>query len=178
MRQTKDFQFQFKTITDSGEFEGVLSRYNVTDLGGDMVMPGAFSKTLQESGGMIPLLWAHNSAEPIGRLRLTDSPTALHAKGELVLSVGRAREAYELLKAGAVKGLSIGYRTIKSDVQEGIRKLRELQLFEGSLVAVPMLPDAQVTAVKSEDGADTEALQAFRNAERDLRSFYDRMIED
>lgn len=152
--EVKDFRFELKELHDEGTFEGLLSVYDVLDLGGDIVEKGAFKKTLKDSGGRIPLLWSHKSDEPIGLLDLEDSDEALKVKGELLLSINRGRELYELLKAGVVKGLSIGYRTIKDEVKDGVRHLKELALHEGSLVMFPMNERALVTGVKSDEISD------------------------
>ncbi len=178
---TKDFTFEIKAVDEQGVFEGALSVYNIVDEGGDVVEPGAFTKTLQEGGGVVPLLWQHDAKQPIGTLELRDSPTALLAKGKLVLAVPKAREAYELLKGRALRGLSIGYKAVKQAIDPSgeIRRLKELRLFEGSLVSVPMNPAAVVTAVKSQEpDPDMEAIEAFRNVSRDLRDFHRRLIED
>jgi HK97 family phage prohead protease len=172
----KNFRLELKQLDDSGTFEGRLAVYNNVDEGGDVIEPGAFSKTLLEGGGIIPLLWAHDSSAPIGSLELRDSPTALLAKGRLVLSVAKAREAYDLMRAGVLKGLSIGYKTIKA-IEGDVRRLKELKLFEGSLTPLPMNREAVVTGVKHQGAADTEALEMFRNAARDTRNFHRRMIE-
>jgi HK97 family phage prohead protease len=95
-----------------------------------------------------------------------------------VLSVPQAKQAYDLMREGVVKGLSIGYRTIKETMVGNIRHLKELRLFEGSLVTLSMNPLATITAVKTlEPEQDREALEAFRNAARDLRDFHRRMID-
>jgi HK97 family phage prohead protease len=176
---TKDFSLEIKSLDESGIFEGRLAVYNNVDEGGDVIEPGAFTKTLQEGGGTVPLLWAHDTAQPIGTLTLTDSPTALLARGRLVLSVAKAREAYDLMRAGVVRGMSIGYRTIKAQANGEIRRLKELRLFEGSLTPVPMNAQAVVTGLKQHqpNTADAEALDAFRNAARDLREFNRRLID-
>lgn len=174
---TKDFNLEIKSLDDTGVFEGRLAVYNNVDEGGDVIEPGAFTKTLQEGGGTLPLLWAHDTREPIGTLQLTDSPTALLARGKLVLSVVKAREAYDLMRAGVVRGLSIGYRTVKQQMSGEVRRLKELRLFEGSLTPVPMNGAALVTAVKQQQGPDVEALEAFRNAARDLNDFHRQMID-
>ena len=70
------------------------------------------------------------------------------------MEVTQAREAHALMMAGVVKGLSIGFKTVKSKIEEGVRRLKELALYEGSIVTFPMLPLAQVTSVKSEDKGD------------------------
>lgn len=151
---TKDYRLDVKSVSEEGEFEGMLSVYNVVDLGNDMVLPGAFTKTIEEHGGKVPMLWQHDTKEPIGDLYLTDTPTGLKVKGELVLDVQRAREAHSLLKKGSIRGLSIGYEKVKHEMVKGVRHLKELKLYEGSIVTFPMLPVAQVTAVKAETKAD------------------------
>jgi HK97 family phage prohead protease len=174
----KSFRLEVKALDETGTFEGRLAIYNNVDEGGDVIEPGAFRKTLQEGGGTIPLLWNHQTAEPIGTLELADSATALLAKGRLVLSVNRGREVYDLMRAGAVKGLSIGYRVVKEQLTHSVRRLKEIRLYEGSLCVVPMNPEAQVTSVKQQQtGPDIETLDAFRNAARDLKDFYRRTID-
>lgn len=175
---TKNFRLELKQLDESGTFVGKLAVYGNVDDGGDVLDPGCFTKTLQEGGGTVPLCWQHDTAAPIGILKLTDSPNALLCKGTLVMSVAKAREAYDLMRAGAVKGLSIGYQTIKQQMTDSVRRLKELRLYEGSLVTLPMNPEAVVTGVKRQDvKPDTEALEAFRNAERDLKDFHRRMID-
>jgi hypothetical protein len=152
-RETKDFRLTIKSVGDEGTFTGVLSVYNVVDLGSDLIEKGAFTKTLQESGAEIPCLWQHS--EPIGSLKVFDGADGLEVQGTLVLEVQQAREALALMKARVVKGLSIGYRTIKSKVENGVRRISEIALMEGSVVTFPMMPLAQVTDVKSvEEKAD------------------------
>jgi len=147
----KDFRLDIKSLSEDGTFEGVLSVYNVVDLGGDLIEPGAFTKTIAENGGVVPMLWQHDTTEPIGSLEVTDNGKEIGVKGRLVLAVQQAREAYELIKLRVIRGLSIGYRVIpgKSEYKKGIRHITELQLFEGSIVTFPMLPVAQIATVKA-----------------------------
>jgi HK97 family phage prohead protease len=178
--ETKDFKLELKSVDETGVFEGRLAVYNNVDEQGDVIEPGAFTRTLRDGGGSVVLLWAHQMAEPIGTLTLTDSPTALLARGKLVLSVARAREIYDLMRAGVVKGLSIGFKTIKEIPAGEIRRLKELRLFEGSLTPLPANGLAVVTSVKQQEpdpGPDLEMLDAFKNAARDLSDFHRRMID-
>jgi HK97 family phage prohead protease len=150
MTELKSFALELKTMDESGTFEGRLAVYNNIDAGGDIIERGAFRKTIAEGASQIPLLWQHDSAMPLGTLQLSDSPSALLARGRLVLSVPKAREARDLLRAGAVRGMSIGYKTLKADYDgKGNRHLKELKLFEGSLVTMPMNSEALVTSVKT-----------------------------
>ena len=145
----RQFRMAVKSLAEDGSFEGLLSPYNNVDDGGDLVEPGAFTKTLQENGNTIPALWQHKTDCPIGELSLEDRPDGLWCKGKLLLEVPEATKAYLLMKAKIVKGLSIGYDTIKSQTVEGVRRLKEIRLWEGSVVTFPMNTLAQVASVKA-----------------------------
>jgi len=174
--EQKDFKFEIKSVDETGVFEGLLAVYNNVDQVGDIIEPGALGKTIAESGGVVTLLWQHDTKQPIGTLRLTDSPTALLCRGQLVLSVKQAQDAYALMKAGALKGLSIGYRVVRQAMSDnGIRRLKELVLLEGSLVTFAANPLAQVTAVKERVYADAQLLAALRGAAQDIKDFHRQM---
>src|ERR1700723_1513506 len=133
--ERRDFGLKIKSLDSAGKgsFEGILAKYGVVDLGGESILPGAFTRTVN-SKRIIPLLWQHNTDQPIGTLTLIDGPDALRVKGQLLLELPTAKDAYALLKAGVIKGLSIGYDTIKDSVENGVRVLKELRLWEGSTV--------------------------------------------
>jgi HK97 family phage prohead protease len=143
-----DIPFEIKEVSDEGTFEGFASVYGVIDEGGDVVEKGAFARTLN-ARPEVPILWRHDS--PIGKGTLEDSERGLIIKGRLTMAVSQAREALALAKDGVVKGLSIGFITVKEEVKQGIRYLKEVRLMEVSLTPFPMNPAAQVTAVKEED---------------------------
>jgi HK97 family phage prohead protease len=148
--QRKELKLNVKSLDGQGQFTGLASVYGNTDLGGDIVLPGAFTKTLADRGGEVPILFAHDMRQPIGLGKLRDTVGGLEIQGQLVLNgVPKALEAYQLLKAKVLRGLSIGYDVVKSDVQNGIRHLRELKLFEISLVTVPMNEMAVVSSIKA-----------------------------
>lgn len=145
----KQMRMEIKEISADGSFEGILSPYNTVDLGNDLVEPGAYTKTLKEHGNTVPLLWQHKSDVPIGELTLEDRPDGLWCKGQLLMSIDEAQKAYALVKARIVKGLSIGYESIKDSVANGVRRLKEIRLYEGSVVTFPMNPGALITSVKA-----------------------------
>jgi len=147
---------EIKALQEDGSFEGVLASYNNVDLGGDSILPGAFTKTIKDRGSEIPLLWQHKADEPIGSLTLVDSPTGLNVKGQLVMELPTAKKAYLLLKMRIIKGMSIGFDTIKDSVENGVRHLKEVRLWEGSIVTFPMNESAMVTSIKSLGGAETK----------------------
>ncbi len=167
----KQVQFEIKSIGEDGTFVGLASTYGNTDLGGDVVLPGAFTKTLAEKRGQVPLLMAHNQSAPIGLATLTDSPQGLMVRGELVLDADGAKSAYALLKKGVIRGLSIGYDTVKSVMAGGVRQLSELKLWEISLTPFPMNEMATVSSVKSEHDGE-EQIRLFRRVLADcFKSF-------
>ena len=145
----RQFRMAVKSLSEDGTFEGILSPYNNVDDGGDLVEPGAFTKTLQENGSIVPMLWQHKADCPIGELMLTDGADGLACKGKLLLEIPEAKKAYLLMKAKIVKGLSIGYDTVKAQVQDGVRHLKEIRLWEGSVVTFPMNTLALVSDVKA-----------------------------
>jgi hypothetical protein len=134
----------------SSFFSVLWYRYGNRDLGGDIIQAGAFTKSLTEKP-QIPVLWQHDQHEPIGVGTLTDTEQGLAIKGKLVLESEVARKAYALMKAGALKGLSIGYSIVQAAAANGARLLKELKLAEVSVVTFPMNPAAMVTSVKAED---------------------------
>lgn len=141
------FELELKSLKDSGEFEGFASTYGNVDDVGDLMEAGSFTRTLSTSRER-PLLFEHRDA--IGRVELSDTASGLIAKGRLSLGVQKARDAYELLKDGVIKAMSIGYETLKADYKGDVRILREVKLWEVSLVTLPANSRAVVTAVKSQ----------------------------
>jgi len=148
--QKQNFAFDIKEVAEDGTFTGLLSVYGNVDRGADVVEPGAFTKTIAANNGTVPMLWQHDRKEPIGLMEIRDTPIGLQVKGIFDLDVQRAREAYSLTKKRIVKGLSIGYNTVKDSVQGVVRHLQELELMEGSVVTFPMNPLAVITTVKEE----------------------------
>ena len=92
------------------------------------------------------MLWQHDPAQPIGIWdEVREDARGLWVKGRLLPEVEKGREAAALLAAGAIDGLSIGYRTVRAERDgKGQRMLQELELWEVSLVTFPMLPEARV----------------------------------
>jgi len=151
MIKTLDYKLSIKSFDDSGTFEGLAAVYGNVDEGYDVILPGAFTKTLKDHNNRVPILYQHNPSMPIGKGILTDSTAGLEIYGELTMVVSKARESHALMKDDVLKGLSVGYSTVVSeyDSDKDIRYLKEVRLWEVSLVTFPMNPLAQVTAVKN-----------------------------
>jgi HK97 family phage prohead protease len=176
MRESQTVKLDVKGVTDEGGFQGLAAVYSNTDAAGERIAPGAMTKTLREGGPVYPLLWSHNPEHVIGTVELTDSPRGLQATGKLVLSVAKAKEVYDLLKAGAVRGLSIGYRVITDRLEDGVRVLKELRLFEVSLTSLQSNPLALVHSVKHSVENDRD-IAAFKGAARDIADFHRSLVE-
>ncbi|CUH80180.1 HK97 family phage prohead protease [Tropicibacter naphthalenivorans] len=137
-------------VKDGTQIEGYASLFGACDQGGDVVAKGAYARSLQRlttEGRAVKMLWQHDPAQPIGIWdEVREDDKGLYVKGRLLESVEKGREAAALIEAGAIDGLSIGYRTVKSTKNsQGQRLLAELELWEVSLVTFPMLPSARVS---------------------------------
>lgn len=152
-------------VDESGQFEGYAAIFNRVDQGRDVVAPGAFRRSLVERGiASIKLLWQHDPAAPIGAFEdIAEDRRGLHVRGRLLLDVQRAREALALIRIGAIDGLSIGYKTIAAtlDSATGIRTLKEVDLWEISLVTFPMQEAARVRRVKAGPIATLRQFESF-----------------
>lgn len=156
-----DAPLELKFLAESGLFEGYASVFNVVDSVNDVIAPGAFHDSLESFRHLRrlpPLLWQHNTREPIGAWRsMYEDNHGLFVRGELfVKELTLAREAYKLLREKVVTGLSIGYRVHDSyrDEKTGVRVLTHVDLLEVSLVTFPANEQARVTTVKrSFDGS-------------------------
>ncbi len=140
------------TVGVDGTFEGYGSLFGIADLGNDVVVSGAFRDSLAKRGPLgVKMLWSHDPSLPLGTWKIIkEDSKGLYVRGQLDLSVSKAREIYALMKSGAVDGLSIGFKTQRSrrDARTGGRRLEKIDLWEVSIVTFPMLPQARVSAVK------------------------------
>lgn len=138
-------------LTDGSRIAGYASLFGMTDQGGDVVMPGAYARSLarlRREGRSVRMLWQHDATQPIGVWdEIAEDERGLRVKGRILTEVARGREAAALVAAGAIDGLSIGYRTVTAEKDaKGQRLLREVELWEVSLVTFPMLSEARVAA--------------------------------
>lgn len=152
--------FEIKQLDASGHIEGLLAGFGDVDHGGDKLMPGCLRKSLAKRTVPLPMLLHHDMKRPIGAWKEWEERSeGLYVKGSLTLNTRDAQEAHALAKDGALTGLSIGWKPVRGDIDQktGERVITEAELFEGSLVTVPMHDRARVTAVKNlECPADLE----------------------
>lgn len=170
MRDHRDLPFEVKEVGDDGSFYGYGSIFGNVDSYKEVVAPGAFTDSLAawKSKGRLPaMLWQHRSGEPIGVYSdIREDDVGLQVRGKLALKTARGAEAYELLKMGAISGLSIGYQTREDSLDKvtGIRTLKKVELWEVSLVTFPANDASRVTGVKA-----IEQLGTLAEAEAYLR---------
>jgi HK97 family phage prohead protease len=165
---------EFKAADDGWSFTGYASTYGgEPDSYGDVIKAGAFDDSLKENPTP-PLLWAHSMGHPIGiPLKLESNRKGLFGTWRIIDTTA-GTDAYKLMKAGAVKGLSIGFyaKDFSEDEKTGIRTLTEIELVEVSAVAVPANKNAQVQAVRQRlPRLDTEC--KFADLFDQLRAYYD-----
>ncbi len=162
--------FYLKSINDKGLFYGYASVFNTIDAYGDCIIPGAFQQSLQkwQSQNQTPkMLWQHSTEDPIGIWELIEEDKkGLYVEGQLLLDVQKAREAYSLIKHGAIDGLSIGYQVIEAEQDHGsrIRYISVLELFEVSVVTFGANLQARVTQVKHDPVPEDVKLKGNHSA--------------
>lgn len=183
--------FEYKFVGEAaGAFEGYGAVFNNEDDGGDLIQPGAFTKTLQEyqaRGKMPKMLLNHGSAGsgffgasdpmadvPIGKwTSMSEDTHGLNVKGQLInLDTERGKTIHGAMKEGELDALSIGYKATNfirgSKENEPRRTIKEIKLYEVSPVTFPMNNLAVINAVK---GAGIKTVREFEAFLRDVGGF-------
>lgn len=156
--QRQVYECEIKTQDDAeGEFEGYASTFGNVDKGNDVVVNGAFRKSLRRRPyNKVKLLYQHRTDEPIGVFKgMREDENGLYVKGQLAMGTQKGREVYELMKLGALDAMSIGFKADPKsqsyDERRRKRFLRDVDLMEVSLVTFPMNDKAVVHQVKGAD---------------------------
>jgi HK97 family phage prohead protease len=153
-----------------GTFVGYGSIFGNKDLGNDIVEKGAFLKSINDRGARgVKMLWQHKTDAPIGIFNeIREDNKGLRVEGQLAMGTQGGREAYELMKMGALDGMSIGYKADPAkqiyDPKGKKRHLKELDLMEISLVTFPMNTRARIQAVKGEEMNIRDLEKGLRDA--------------
>lgn len=173
--EVKRFEFDItetKEIERNGQRYGLVVGYASTflnvDRGRDKVMPGAFKRTIarhQAKNRPVRMYYQHDNKEIIGgfsAFKMREDTKGLYVEGEINLQVQKGREVYSLAQQGVLTDFSIGYSVVDFDISDGVRELKEVELWEVSVVSEPMNPEANITEVK-------QSLTTKRDVERYLR---------
>jgi HK97 family phage prohead protease len=152
-RKTLDIECRFAP-DDAGAFSGYAAVWNRPDVFGDVLVRGAFADSLA-TGARVAMLRSHDPSRPIGTWsRLVEDAKGLKVEGQLILGSIDGRDAFELMKGGALDGLSIGFRTVKSStLPKGGRRVEAVNLIEISAVTLPAQDGARITDVRSQHPA-------------------------
>ena len=156
-----DFELKAYHDDEDDEAKGMFSCYasifGNKDLGNDVVVQGAFQKSIRAKGARkIKMRFQHDTKEPIGvYTKVREDAQGLYVEGKLAMQTQKGREVYELMKMGAIDGLSVGYRVdakgYSYDAGGKKRYLKQVDIMEISAVNFPMNPKPRVNAVKAEE---------------------------
>ncbi len=174
--KVKDLQFKTQAVNEDGFFSGYCNVFDVKDSYDEIVRKGAFAQSLQDWAAqdkMPPVLWNHDRNQPLGVwTQLKEDEHGLYGEGRLLINdVARAKEIHALMLAGAIDGLSIGYRLNKwaYDQQEDVLELLDISLKEVSIVTFPANEQSRIEMVKSALAKGSlPTLPEFERALRDL----------
>lgn len=170
-------KIELKAVNEDGTFSGYASVFDNLDNAFDVVQKGAFTKTLADHAGAVPILWNHNPNEPLGfGVKAQEDTKGLLVEGQLNLEIQKGKELHSMakmaLKAGRAIGLSIGYIATEYKYDgDYVRFLEEVDLVEYSLTLFPCNEKATLTSVKSvieKDDAD-EISKKKRDIEHSLK---------
>jgi HK97 family phage prohead protease len=164
-KEIKSLSFELKSIQEDEEyftFDGYASTFGNVDFGDDAIMKGAFVTSLAKNSS-VPILWQHQMSEPIGKsIQLNEDEKGLYIKAILpkgdTLVSGRI---IPQMKVGSIREMSIGFFTRDSEMDKGIRLLKQIDLYEVSLVTKAMNPQAIVSGFKS--------MESIRDIEQSLK---------
>jgi uncharacterized protein len=156
--ERKAFATEWKTDGATGAIEGYAAVFGNVDTYGDIILRGAFSNTMGKR--KVKMLWQHDPGQPIGVWdEMREDDTGLYMKGRIIPEVERGKEAIALMSAKAIEGLSIGYRTMDAEYKDGNRYIKEIDLWETSIVTFPANEMA---------GASIKSIETERDLERIL----------
>lgn len=151
-REYKAFKFELESSDESGEFSGYAAVFGNRDSGDDIIEKGAFSKTIREDFDRIKILALHNDCWlPVGKpLELREDGKGLFIRGK-ISDTAKGRDIQTLMKDGVLNELSIGYDAVEFDYdsEQGVRRLKEIKLWEVSIVTWAMNDQAKIDEVKS-----------------------------
>lgn len=177
--KSKSRKTEYKTLKfeleDFDEEQGIFSGYAAVfgniDTGGDVIEPGAFTKTIAEGWERVKILALHNDYDlPIGKpLELREDAHGLYIKGK-ISDTAMGKDVKTLLRDKVLNEMSIGYDpvTFDYDKEDGVRHLREVKLWEVSIVTWAMNPKALVTGYKATETAE-RATQMMKDLTTDLK---------
>ena len=173
--QTKEMPvvIEIKDVGEDGTFTGLASTFGgKPDSYGDTIANGAFVDTIAKGGyggNGIKMLWQHDRSKPIGVwTEMVETKRGLQVKGQLAINTSLGRDAYELLKIGAINAMSIGFDSVEAEDTKTGRLFKKVELYEISLVTFPANTGAKISAVKNYGYDDLKDIDDVRTLEKFL----------
>jgi len=164
-------ELDVKGLSDQGEFEGYASTFGNVDRGNDIVVSGCFQESLNKRpAAKVKMLLHHDPRRICGVwTEMVEDSRGLRVKGKLLLTTQDGRETYELMRAGALDSMSIGYRPTLDEIDRttGVRRILKADLREVSIVTFPMNERCTVGAVKTMLNLSSDDLRDLEAALRD-----------
>jgi len=149
---------------------GYASVYNIKDYHNDLIAKGAFASASHQN---VKFLWQHDSKKPIGIIKhLSEDDHGLKMEAVINNKVKAGREAIELIKQGAIDGLSIGFY-IKNSVYNEVKQrvITEAELLEISIVTFPANQSARISYItKGQDTEDMEYLDQINELQEKVHN--------
>ncbi len=162
-RETKRMDVDLETVRLDGAFSGYASVFDSVDQGRDAIAKGAFAASLKKrSPSAIRMLYQHDPDQPIGVWKtIREDQKGLYVEGQITRGVNRSEEILELMRAGAIDGLSIGFKTKRARVNPTtkVRWILAADLWEISVVTFPLLESARIETVKSTPGSNVPSVR-------------------
>ena len=169
---------EIKETKPDGSFTGYAAVFNNVDLGRDVIMPGAFRQVKTTRDGQVRIAMNHDLRKLAGKATYSQDTHGLRVEGQLTLGVGYVKDAYELMKAGVLDGLSVGFDILPDgadwEERDGdyVRIINSAELWEFSLVPFGMNPEALIDTVKAATTRDFEAqLRGLGYSQREAKAY-------
>lgn len=146
---------QLKEAKADGSFTGYAAVFNNVDLGGDVILPGAFTHAKTTQDGQIRIALNHDLRQLAGKAKFSQDGHGLRVEGQLSLGVSYVKDAYALMQDGVLNGLSVGFNILDGgadwEERDGryTRIISKAELWEFSIVPFGMNPQALVDNVKT-----------------------------
>lgn len=162
----KDFEVKGIDVGGEYQFEGYGSTYENRDRDGDIFKKGSFGDSLRTKKNF-PLMFNHNKDIVLGKVEVVEDEVGLRTRGYLNLKNEKANEIYDLIKMGALSGLSVGFRVKDYEPVDNARPfsgmlIKKADIYEISVVTIPANPEAEIAEIKSFDDYKDEIKKAIK----------------
>ena len=157
-----------QSVTDLDETEGIVkgmgSIFGNVDSDGDVIVKGAYTKTISENRNRIKYLYQHRLDQPIGTMKeLNETPEGLEFVAQLAVKTRLGKDVMEMIKAGVITENSVGFATVKQEFNksEAVNYIKEVKLYEISAVTLAANPLALIDEIKGTSQSKQELIKSY-----------------